>query len=494
MSEDLAKPVMSLKLLIDQEKNKVVFAEAGEDFVDVLFSFLTLPMGTIVRLLETHQKSKSVPIGCFNNIYASVASMAMKHFSTEASKQMLMYPGSLNQDKCQKTKLRIDDSQAPKCFMCPMFVRSGKCSKEYSNFNTSRCSCGNLMNEVIQFQGEGGRASGGGVFVKSDHTSFMITDDLKVEVNSVMSSLKLLQELGYPNCDKLVTALLECLFTSDTPLTDTFLKKKGSGGIKRILSPPASSGEEGWESKADQTITLNAYVRKKEGNIMYVECGEDFVDLLFTFLAIPLESVWGFISGNGNTLGCIGNLCKSFKELTADSGREASGSKCVIPHYYKCHEKKLLDVVTTTHKPPTYYRFVSFSVNHFREYCLTDKSDKRLVYAWDKLVPVTSIDPKSEGNNNSAGFVKKGTKFMVTDDLIITPSNSASVLGMLKDKQISLEDVECRVICIKQEEVMKLLRASVVTFSALSSGLLALESASTSVPESRFYKKPKIET
>lgn len=211
MSDHMENPVISLKLLIDQEKNKVVFAEAGEDFVDVLFSFLTLPMGTIVRLLETHQKSKSVPIGCFNNIYASVASMAMKHFSSQASKQMLLYPGSLNQDKCQKTKLRIDDSQASKCFMCPMFVRSGQCSKEYSNFNTSRCSCGNLMNEIIQFQGEGGSGGNGGVFVRSSagHTSFMISDDLKVEVNSVVSTLKLLKGLGYPNCDKLVEMILD---------------------------------------------------------------------------------------------------------------------------------------------------------------------------------------------------------------------------------------------------------------------------------------------
>lgn len=250
-----------------------------------------------------------------------------------------------------------------------------------------------------------------------------------------------------------MATLLECLFTSETPLTDTFLKKKSSCGIKRMLSPPAlREEEEERESKADQTITLNAYVRKKEGNIMYVECGEDFVDLLFTFLAMPLKSVWGSISGNGIVLGCLGNLCKSFKELSVvDSG------KSVVPHYYKCHEKQqqLLDVLVTIHKPPTYYRFVSFSADHFREYCLSEKSDKRLVYGWDKLLPVTCKDPKSEGNNKTAGFVKKGTKFMVTDDLIITPSNSASVLGMLKDKQISLDDVECRVICIKQQEVKK---------------------------------------
>lgn len=247
--------------------------------------------------------------------------------------------------------------------------------------------------------------------------------------------------------------MLECLFTSDTPLTDTFLKKKNSYGVERIhktLSP--AFREDGEESKADQTITLNAYVRKKEGNIIYVECGEDFVDLLFTFLAMPLESVWG-ISGNGIILGCIGNLCKSFKELSVDPGTEASGFKCVLPHYYKC-QKQLLDVVTT-HKPPTYYRYVSFSVDHFREYRLSENSSKRLVYDWDKLVPVTSIDPKSEDNNTaeSSGFVKRGTRFMVTDDLIITPSNTTSTIGMLKDKQTRLDEVEVRVINMTKEEV-----------------------------------------
>uniref|UniRef100_A0A1J3IWX6 DUF674 family protein n=3 Tax=Noccaea caerulescens TaxID=107243 RepID=A0A1J3IWX6_NOCCA len=515
MSDNLENPVINLKLLIDEEKNKVVFAESGEDLVDILFSFSTLPMGTIVRLLEMHQKSKSVAIGCFNNIYGSVASLGMKYFSTEACKQMLLHPESLNQDKYQKLKLKIDDSKATKCFMCPMFVRSGQCSKGYSNFKTSRCSCcGNLMSEVIQFQGEGGgRAASvgeGGVFVRSGHTSFIITDDLKVEVNSVGSTLDVLKDLGYADLDKLVemildvnlqevATLLECLFTSESPLTDTFLRKKSSSSMKRVHKTLSAALEEdgGEESKADQTITLNAYVRKKEGNIIYVECGEDFVDLLFTFLAMPLESVWGISGGNGINLGCIGNLCKSFKELSVDSGREeASGFKCVLPHYYKCQKQMLLDVVTT-HKPSTYYRYVSFSVDHFREYRLTGNSGKRLVYDWDKLVPVTSIDPKcEEGNNNveSSGFVKRGTKFMVTDYLIITPSNSTSTIGMLRDKQTQLADVEVRVINMKKEEVIRLLRASFVTFSALSSALLGVESASTSVPESRFYKKPKIET
>jgi len=43
-------------------------------------------------------------------------------------------------------------------------------------------------------------------------------------------------------------------------------------------------------------------------------------------------------------------------------------------------------------------------------------------------------------------------------------------------------------------QAIRLLQASLVTCSALSTGLLAIESASTSVPQSANLKKPKIET
>ena len=62
-----------LRLFIDKERNKVVLAEASGDFVNSLLTFLTLPLGTIIRLLsnnETHDQS--VEVGCINNLYHSV--------------------------------------------------------------------------------------------------------------------------------------------------------------------------------------------------------------------------------------------------------------------------------------------------------------------------------------------------------------------------------------------------------------------------------------
>ncbi|KAH7841271.1 hypothetical protein Vadar_027781 [Vaccinium darrowii] len=46
-----SKAKVSLKLLIDTKAKRVLFAEAGKDFVDFLFNLLRLPVGTVVKLL-----------------------------------------------------------------------------------------------------------------------------------------------------------------------------------------------------------------------------------------------------------------------------------------------------------------------------------------------------------------------------------------------------------------------------------------------------------
>lgn len=136
------KPKFSLKLLIDEEQNRVVLAESCKDFADVLCSLLTLPMGTIIRLLEKHQNPQSSStVGCFHNLYKSVSDMDIGNFKTPASKNLLMYPRSMKESHCRKLKLNVDDTEATKFFVCPNFVSVESCCKVYSNVSSSRCSC-----------------------------------------------------------------------------------------------------------------------------------------------------------------------------------------------------------------------------------------------------------------------------------------------------------------------------------------------------------------
>jgi hypothetical protein len=59
---------VSLKLVMNEKGNKVLFAEAGNDFVDVLFSFITKPLGTIARLVEKESTIGPVSVGCLNSL------------------------------------------------------------------------------------------------------------------------------------------------------------------------------------------------------------------------------------------------------------------------------------------------------------------------------------------------------------------------------------------------------------------------------------------
>lgn len=201
------KPKFNLRLLIDQKKNRVVLAEANSDFVDLLCGILTLPMGTIVRLLENHQNHQSSIVGCFTNLYKSVSDMSVNNFETEACKDLLLYPRSLKEIRCRRLKLNLDDTESPKFFVCPLFVHRNSCSKVYSNFCTSMCSCGKLMTRELQIKEED-QAEGDEVFL-SCRSSFIITDDLKVLFNSIGNVLNVLNGLGYAGFDKLQERLLE---------------------------------------------------------------------------------------------------------------------------------------------------------------------------------------------------------------------------------------------------------------------------------------------
>ncbi|XP_020271597.1 uncharacterized protein LOC109846765 [Asparagus officinalis] len=62
-NEDTQAKIISVKLLENKITNKVVRAEAGNDLVDVLLSFLTFPLGSIVKLLNSQSS-----VGCVDNL------------------------------------------------------------------------------------------------------------------------------------------------------------------------------------------------------------------------------------------------------------------------------------------------------------------------------------------------------------------------------------------------------------------------------------------
>ncbi|KAH1085697.1 hypothetical protein GYH30_017598 [Glycine max] len=97
MASDQAAAAVRWDLCQDNEKKRVVLAEASGDFIDVLFSFLTLPLGTIVRLL-----GNSVEMGNIKKLYDSVERLGSDVFWNDICKQMLLYPRNPLEASCQR--------------------------------------------------------------------------------------------------------------------------------------------------------------------------------------------------------------------------------------------------------------------------------------------------------------------------------------------------------------------------------------------------------
>ncbi|KAL3620106.1 hypothetical protein CASFOL_035018 [Castilleja foliolosa] len=88
-SSESSESTVSLKLLIDTKGKRVLFAEAGKDFVDFLFCILSLPIGTIINLLKKQQL-----VGSLANLYQSIENLHDSYLQPNQTKDTLLKPVS----------------------------------------------------------------------------------------------------------------------------------------------------------------------------------------------------------------------------------------------------------------------------------------------------------------------------------------------------------------------------------------------------------------
>ena len=206
---------VAVKLFIDKEKQRVLFAESDKEFVDVLFSFLTLPLGTIVRLL-----GKQSGVGCLDEVYKSVESLSIDHFQTKACKAMLLRPLNAAASQCGQLKMRLDDTNPreigtclnPNCYM-----------SSYSSVPDAVCKlsgCGRALTfaEHPQIVHASFGYDGDGGFVKSG-PKFIITDDLRVSPASTSVVFSLLDKFGLHDESNIEEKILELSSNKVSPST-----------------------------------------------------------------------------------------------------------------------------------------------------------------------------------------------------------------------------------------------------------------------------------
>ena len=189
---------ISLKASVDTKSNRVVFVESDELFVDILFSFLTLPMGTIIHLIRNLSLTNGIV--CMNNLYKSVENIDAMYFRTEACKQMLLHPHNAAAAYCKRLKLKIDDIDTSSFFGCESskFVALGY--KLLSQYKNLYCGCGRPTSRNLNLSCRAPSNSGSdernrGVFVKG-LAQFVVSDYFQVMPASTSASISLLTKLG----------------------------------------------------------------------------------------------------------------------------------------------------------------------------------------------------------------------------------------------------------------------------------------------------------
>ncbi|KAF6141383.1 hypothetical protein GIB67_021199 [Kingdonia uniflora] len=73
---------ITLKLMVSKSRNEVLYAEAGADFEDFIFSILTLPLGSVTKIL-----GGNTSMGCIDNLYKGTGNNYIK---SEKCRSMLL--------------------------------------------------------------------------------------------------------------------------------------------------------------------------------------------------------------------------------------------------------------------------------------------------------------------------------------------------------------------------------------------------------------------
>ncbi|KAK4270438.1 hypothetical protein QN277_023474 [Acacia crassicarpa] len=438
-----------LRLFVDKERNKVVVGEASGDFIDALLSFLTLPLGTIIRL-------RSAEVGCINNLYRSVLNLNTQVFWNGICKKILLCPRNPFEKLCQRLKFNVDDTEPTKYFMCAFCrLRGDSSEKLLSTFAGASCPCGRLMDQQVTVGEENSNLTGDGdgVFVRGEGM-YLIFDDLTVLQNSACNTIHQLVQLGYTDFTKLsevsanvglnqIMDLLKRALISTSSLTDVFLGPEAGVSVSSFTPLLASQNV---CSSSPSCNNLRIIVSKSKNKILYAEAEKDFTDFLFSFLSMPLGSTLKLLDGNVN-LGSMHNLYKSVKGLNP---------------WFLSYPSKCL--------PSSRLGNMKVASQHGCKKQPLDVCEESLSFQTVKL-----FEPRcADGRREAEGFVRIPSLFAIMDDLRVTPLMCTSSISFLQKLQVPFNDLEEHKVTIHQTEALNLLGASLTSKAALTNGLFYL--------------------
>ncbi|WVZ86946.1 LOW QUALITY PROTEIN: hypothetical protein U9M48_033657 [Paspalum notatum var. saurae] len=437
-----ARPTVAVKLFTDKEKQRVLFAESDKEFVDVIFSFLTLPLGAIVRLLGNQSG-----VGCLDEVHKSVESLGTEHFQTEACKTMLLRPLNAAASHFDRLKVKLDYTNPRSIYATLLAVYSVQSPTFFAKLaKASSISFWNCLRMVVP-------ASTCLVFSLLDKFGLDEKADIEekiIDLNNKKVSLSTARSATNRS------------LTSNEPLTGMYFDTLVTPGTVTLDELPK---QESKDAHTFNIIKIKFIQTADNSTVLYAEVEQDFVDLLFGLVSVPLGSIIkAYCHWPPN--GCVDNLYQSVDGSASGCIRDGCKSLLLSPKlatFFGCSinalEVKELDpqgpllLKTCSRCPKLYWGYnrtctCSASSNSF--YCY-------------------EVNPKSTSgaHDTSRAYIKGGTRnFIVTNDLRVLHFSLANSLQILRASNIPKEKL------VEKELVLKLLRAAIATREALSSVLL----------------------
>ncbi|XP_062085097.1 uncharacterized protein LOC133791192 [Humulus lupulus] len=301
---------------------------------------------------------------------------------------------------------------------------------------------------------------------------YIVSDDLQVMLLCTATSFSLLSKCGIMDGNAIeerafnlgkdeVLDLLMNSLVSRTPLTETLLKHKPVPiELNNVISYQRKSAKE--RTNQEQGIYVKLFVSKSKKMICYTEAKKDFIDLLFSFLTVPLGHIVKQEYDYGSLKGCTDQLYKSVNDFgeqgfTSNDHKEMLVNPRVAPGF--SYGNYLLGIEEASLPSCHYYSGDLISEPYFNE--LKNKEES---------IPLTlkySRSHDKEGESRD-GFLKGMNLFTVTDNLIIKPVSPMLGLPILNELKVPFNDIEERTVRVKKEEALNLLMSSFVSESALT--------------------------
>ncbi|XP_047940225.1 uncharacterized protein LOC125187643 [Salvia hispanica] len=436
----------SLKAMVNKKKGKVLFVEVDGTFADVLISFLTLPLGTIVKILKKHCGDTPPQFGSLTTLYTGLANLDDVHFCSEGAKSILVHPRSSNDAARKKLKLDVSDSPPLEYFNCPKKCtfsdRVKSISMYHDPYHCSYCYSSPMEREKAENETQTVTCDDDGVFMKAA-SSFLITDDLHIMPNAGL--LQVASFIGNADMDE--AEMMDVTFESYQVMELLMFSLISMNPLSVIILNRKPEYKKGTEFTADasdstsKTMNLKLIVQKSMNKLLYAEAEQDFIDFLFSFLIIPLGGVESLLSRNSH-VEAIDNLYKSTSDLIHDK-------------YFKYPE-----VRNRLMKPCIPHGYIS--ENH-----IFPLAEVKPIYPGQGNWRPSAKFPRGQGN-----YLIGPRTYKITDDLTVTPFSVVCMLSSLNEKKIPVSDVEEVELQIGLNEGLSILKASLTSKCALTDALL----------------------